>query len=139
VPLAAVALYVNLGAPMVPSQPFAARQGEPALAGEELARLNTRLAELEAKVAADPRDLESWVEIARLNAAHDRFRPAADAFEKAYELSGRAPAIAVDRAEVLVLADRGVVGARAQDLFRDGLADEPRNPRAMFYLGLARV
>lgn len=137
VPLAALALYVNLGAPMVPAQPFAARQGEQA--GEQLAKLDARLAELQAKVEADPRDLESWIALARLSAAHDRYREAADAFGRAYELSGQAPTLAVDLAEALVMADRGVVGARAQELFKSAIADDPRNPRARFYLGLARV
>ena len=139
VPLAALALYVDLGAPMVPDQPFAARHGQPAIAAEQLAKLTARLAELEAKVKADPRDVESWVEIARLDAAHERYREAADAFGKAYEIAANAPALAIDYAEALVLADRGVVGARAKELFQAGLAAEPRSPRAHFYLGLAHV
>ncbi|MGE5147130.1 MAG: c-type cytochrome biogenesis protein CcmI, partial [Candidatus Eiseniibacteriota bacterium] len=139
VPLAALALYVNLGAPMLPDQPFAARQNKPGGAAAELAALDARIAELDAKVKADPRDLESWSELGHLYAAHERYREAADALGRAYELSGKAPARAVDFAEALVLADRGVVGAEAKELFGAALAADPRNPRAHFYLGLAKV
>ena len=139
VPLAALALYVNLGAPMVPDQPFAARQGQPGGASAELAALEARIAELGNKVKADPHDIESWSELGHLYAAHERYRDAADALGKAYELSGKAPARAVDFAEALVLADRGVVGAEAKQLFGAALTAEPRNPRAHFYLGLAKV
>lgn len=139
VPLAALALYVNLGAPMLPDQPFAARQGKPDSAAAELAALEARIAELNANVKTDPHDVASWSELGHLYAAHERYREAADALGKAYDLSGKAPARAVDFAEALVLADRGVVGAEAKQLFGVALAAEPRNPRAHFYLGLAKV
>jgi cytochrome c-type biogenesis protein CcmH len=138
VPLAALALYVNLGAPMVPDQPFAARQGKPG-AGTELAALEARIAELSAKVKANPNDIDSWSELGHLYTAHERYREAADALGRAYELSGKAPVRAVDFAEALVLADRGVVGAEAKKLFGAALAADPHNPRAHFYLGLGRV
>jgi cytochrome c-type biogenesis protein CcmH len=137
VPLAALALYVNLGAPMVPDQPFASRErGAPAA---EVAALEARIAELTAKLKANPNDIESWTELGHLLGAHERYREAADALGKAYELAGKPPARAVDFAEALVLADRGVVGAEAKALLAEGLAAEPRNPRAHFYMGLARV
>ena len=138
-PLAALALYVNLGAPMVPDQPFAQRQGQPGGPSAEIAALDARIAELNAKVKADPRDVESWTELGHLYGVHERYREAAEALGKAYELAGRPPARAVDYAEALVLADRGVVGAESKQLFAAALAAEPRNPRAHFYLGLARV
>ncbi|HVO13711.1 MAG TPA: c-type cytochrome biogenesis protein CcmI, partial [Alphaproteobacteria bacterium] len=137
VPLAALALYVNLGAPMVPDQPFASRErGTPAA---EVAALEARIAELTAKLKANPDDIESWTELGHLLGAHERYREAADALGKAYELAGKPQARAVDFAEALVLADRGVVGAEAKALLAEGLAAEPRNPRAHFYMGLARV
>lgn len=131
-PLFAGGLYVWLGSPGLPSQPFAARQA-PAV-DKQVAEVLTRL---EAAVKAKPDDLVAWLRLGQANWTLQRWREAADAFGEAWRLAPKRGDIGGAYAEALVHANRGIVTEEARRVFLAVNRADPDNPRARFFLGLA--
>lgn len=131
-PLFAGGLYVWLGSPGMPSQPFAQRK-TPALNKQ----VTDLLARLEAAVKTKPDDRAAWLRLAQANWTLRRWRAAADAFGRAWKLAPDQPDIGGAYAEALVRANRGVVTEAARRAFVTVNKADPRNPRARFFLGLA--
>lgn len=136
-------IYLRIGAPDVPDQPYAARGAERALAAADgnggQADLDKNAAELEAKLKAKPDDAETWLLFARTEAALSHWQKSADAFRRAMALSGDRPDIAAAYGEMLVLAADGIVTPGARDAFTAALARDARNPVARYYLGLGKA
>lgn len=135
---AALGLYFLVGAPGAPDRPLAARQTELERArGEQNKVLESRAAELAARLAAAPDNQAGWMQLAQMQQSLGRDQDAVDSYRRAYTLSGGAPEIASALGEALVLAAQGQVTPEAKTLFEGALEREPREPRARFYLGLA--
>jgi cytochrome c-type biogenesis protein CcmH len=109
VPLFALGLYLNMGAPGLPAAPFVARStpgaGPAAAAADETKAVAQMIATLRARLAQQPDDPEA------LSALGEALTRQAD----------------------------GVVTPEAQGLLRRSLSKSPDDPRAMFYLGLAEA
>jgi cytochrome c-type biogenesis protein CcmH len=142
VPLAALLLYVRLGSPMLPDQPFAERQrtAAPSLAGNA-AHLDMQeaLDKLRAHLRQHPDDLTGQLLLARSELGLGRYQEAAEAYGHAAELSGQRPDISGDWGEAQVLAAAGVVTPAAHEAFTTALKDPEGAPRARYYLALARL
>lgn len=138
-PLAAIAVYLPTGEPNLPAQPFASRD---AGAREALAARAAAVDALRAEVAADPSDLEGWLDLARANIDLERFDAAVDAYARAIGLLDDRPALRAEVtaawAEMLVVTNSGIVSREAREAFREVLAENPDNPRARHYLALER-
>lgn len=129
----AVALYLGTGRPDLPGQPFAARQaGGARIAAADIAAMAARL-------EASPDDLAGWIELARAYRGVERFADAARAFARARDLAGDRPIILSAYGEALTMAAGGRVTQEAKAAFDAVLARQPGDPRARFYLGLARA
>jgi cytochrome c-type biogenesis protein CcmH len=124
VPAAAALLYLALGSPGIPDEPYAER-GIRALAA---------LAE-EAK--AHPDSDAAWSRLARAEAAAGHWQKSAEAYREAMRLTRGRPDVATSYGEMLVMAADGTVTPRAQEAFAAALARDPKNPAARFYLALA--
>ena len=137
VPLATLALYLAVGAPGVPDIPLAER--EKAMQAAGMPDLDRAIAQLEERLKAKPDDLGGWLLLARTYAALRRYAPASQAYQRAAALSGGRPDILSAYAEALVMREGGSVTEEARGLFADVHAKAPEEPRARFYLGLAKA
>src|SRR5690606_23747482 len=108
-PVFAGGLYVWLGSPGVPSQPFAARRDAPVDP-----RVAQVLERLEAAVAAKPDDLSAWLQLGQAHWSLQRWPEAAESFGRAWKLAPKRSDIGSAHAEALVRASRGVVTRAAQ-------------------------
>lgn len=133
-PLAAMAIYIPLGRPSLPSQPFAERKPEQRVPAEVL----TAVAKLEAALTKNPDDLGGWGLLAQTYAAMDRIDDAAKAWRQVLRLSPDDASVKAALAEALTIAADGVVGEEAVRLFTDAVAADPMDARARYYLGVAR-
>ncbi len=135
-PVLAIAIYVQQGQPGLPGAPFASREQE---RGRDVAALQARIAELQARVEAAPHDADAWLVLAQaLRGAH-QFAAAADAFAQIVALGRSDAPILAAQGEMLTLAAGGVVTPAARAAFQTALNREPREPRARYYVGLAAL
>lgn len=134
-PLAALLIYIQIGRPELPSVPFAQQQAQrPPVPPQVL----DALAKLEQKLQEDPNDLQGWTLAAQTYAAMGRHEEAAEAYRKAAGLSQGDPELVSSFAEAMVMANDGIVGEEALRAFEAVQEQDAGNPRAAFYLGLAR-
>ncbi|WP_405238782.1 tetratricopeptide repeat protein [Lentisalinibacter orientalis] len=95
------------------------------------------IAELAASLEENPDDVEGWKFLGRSYRAQERYREAARAFERAYELADDDPAVMLDLGEAILFADSTAITGRAGQLFENALQLAPNNARALWYAGLA--
>jgi cytochrome c-type biogenesis protein CcmH len=135
-----LALYLEIGSPGAVQtgalQSAAAGRHPSDVDGMEFARL---VEQLQAKLKENPRDVDGWLLLARSERTIDKLPEAAEAYLRALALSGGRPDIASAYGELLIEIAQGVVTPAALDLFHQALAREPGEPRARFYLGLAKA
>jgi len=98
--------------------------------------------ELRAHLEAQPGDARGWVIYARRQAERDRFDEAAQAYERAIELSSRVardPAVWCDYADALAMARGGSLEGRPRELLERALALDSTHPKALEMAGSAEV
>jgi cytochrome c-type biogenesis protein CcmH len=139
-------LYLELGRPGLPDEPLlrippapaAIDTDEPApsAALQPLADAAKRLA---AKLDANPSDAAGWAQLGDLYLSLQRFEEAATALEQAIQ-QGADPTLTQSRyGEALTQMAEGQVTPDAAAALRKGLAANPTDPRARFYLALAQA
>jgi len=144
VPLGAVAFYMYLGQPELRDQPLAQRQQMQQQAQDQGQGADTRaramelLAQLEARLKDNPKDIEGWLILAQVYEAMNRFTDAATAYEKVVNLTDRHPEPLTAWAEALIMAEQTVVTAQASELLKEIKTKDPSEPRSYFYLALER-
>lgn len=131
-PLAGVMLYLTLGAPQLPGQPFAARQAALPPATPELMALRQH-------VASHPDDAEAWLALARLALDQQRLEESLDGFRRALALGKSTPELYADYGRALILFHDGDVSDDTKAVFEKALALNPKEPTARFFLALARA
>lgn len=139
-PILSGLLYLHLGRPELPGQPFAQRAEERrALAARDegpMPSVGAMIGRLEERVAAAPEDLEGWLRLGNAYAMADRFEPAADAYRRAIELRADVAPLHAALAEALTLDAGGIVTGQAQAAIERALELDPKEPRARFYQAL---
>ena len=130
VPLAVLGLYLGLGAPGTPSQPFAERPQAPA--GDMLQLAQT----LSQRLAREGGNRDDWLLLSRTYAQLERYGEAANAARRALE-QGEDPETLGFIGEMLVAVAGGQVTAEARQAFARSLELQPNNPRALYFSGLA--
>lgn len=137
VPAATVGVYLFLGTPGAPSQPFAERRTTPDAATQTapaMAQIAERLTE---RLAAAPDDREGWILLARTYTELRRFADAARAYGQAIEAGFDEAEMFAARGEALIAAADGTVVPKARQAFAAALERNPDQPRARYYAGLA--
>jgi cytochrome c-type biogenesis protein CcmH len=134
IPLAAIAAYLQTGAPGLPAQPIAVRQAAPPV-NPELAKL---IGAVEARLKDNPKDGHGWDAIAPVYLRLARYAQAADAYARANRLLGESPKRLAGLAEALMLAERGRVSAQARAALEKLVALEPGHVQARFWLAFAK-
>jgi cytochrome c-type biogenesis protein CcmH len=137
-PAGALALYLHLGQPDLPSMPWSPDSPIVKAAAEraEFSALADRLA---ASLAADPGHPDGWLLLGKTYRGLERFADSAAAYAQAIAHGAKGPDVQADYGETLVFADDGQVGAKAATAFQAALKEDAANPRARFYLALARA
>jgi cytochrome c-type biogenesis protein CcmH len=134
-PILAVPLYVQLGAPEYADQNFSTRMDANPTAGqEEIAKLIERV---EQRLKQRPDDAEGWAVIAPIYFRMGRVDDSLKAYAKAIEFhKGDLPQksrLMADRAEIIVAAASGKVSAEAASAFSAALGLDKDNQKALFY------
>jgi cytochrome c-type biogenesis protein CcmH len=141
-PVLAAVLYLSLGAPGVPDQPFARRlDGWKAMSRTDPGQLDAAqmAAVLETIVKDRPRDAEPLTYLARAQAAAGNPAAAAVSLRKAIRLEPKDPDLYVDLGVIQNTAGQGEETVDAQASFRQALALDPRNATARYHLARARI
>ncbi len=141
VPLAAGAVYLWFGNPAVDSQPFAERQREAlpsAGGGEPLADVDTMMARLRERLAEQPDDLQGWINLGRAAFVLGDYAEAVSAYGRAVALDGALGQLHSALGEAHVMLAGGIVTEAARRALEAALARDPTDPRARFYLALAK-
>ncbi|HTN97100.1 MAG TPA: c-type cytochrome biogenesis protein CcmI [Nordella sp.] len=133
VPVAALALYMTIGAPGRPDMPLKERL-ENAIANNDVQAL---MAKAEAHLAEQPDDLRGWEVLAPLYRGSERYEDAAKAYFNIIRLKGPDAETYADYGEMLVFANAGLVPKEAAAAFAEGLKLDMKSPKARFYAGLA--
>jgi cytochrome c-type biogenesis protein CcmH len=135
IPAGGVALYGVMGAPQIPSVPFAERAGEQA----EAAELAAAVRQLRERLEADPEGgpTEGWMVLARSLGGMGRHRDAADAYARVTERPNATSATFSLYAEALIAAEDGIVTPRAEAAIDRARAMDPSNPAGAFYKAVA--
>jgi len=95
------------------------------------------VAQLEARLRANPGDLEGWRMLGRSYLVSNRFDQAVAAYEKASSLTGGKNAeIELDLAEALVLTEKPAAQAKARGIIDAALAADENNQKALWYSGV---
>jgi cytochrome c-type biogenesis protein CcmH len=153
-PATAAGIYLALGAPAVPDEPYAVRGPERALAAAQGQHRDVAgaIAALEQELNAHPDDAEKWLLLARSAATLGQWQKRGrsspkntaatqnhhhPAYQKALALTKNRPDIASAYGEMLVFAADGIVTPRAQEAFTAALARAPKDMAARYYLALA--
>jgi cytochrome c-type biogenesis protein CcmH len=117
----------------VPSVPFADRQLQDP-ADREFARLVEQLSE---RLAENPEDSRGWLLLARSYSSLGRYTESAGAYRQAIDRGRNEAEVQASLGEVLVAANRGLVVPEAGRAFAAALEQDPGNPRARYYAGVA--
>jgi len=134
VPVCALLLYFDLGAPDLPGFPFRERSAQ---TGDRTPELKVVASQLRKHLEGNPTDLQALWMLGSTYTQLGEYARAMQVYEKALVLDGGNAELIAARAETLVLAARGVVSPDARQAFEDVLRREPKNPRAQFYLAVA--
>ena len=142
-PSAALVAYIVIGTPELPNLPYAerdiaaeTRQVAERRRAQELEALAQKLAK---RLQTEPDNLQGWMLLSNYHATSGRTAEALTAIKKAHDLAPDNPYVLLQYAEALIPTQNNIVSAQASDLFNKALAADPRNPRARYYLALAKA
>lgn len=116
--------------------------GEASLAGageDAMHAMDDAVQTLRTRLAANPEDAEGWQLLGRTYMTTQNFSGAANAFSHAIQVLGpEAPStLRADYAEAMVFTEEGALQGGSKEVFEAVIADDPDNPKALWYLGLA--
>lgn len=141
VPLLAFGLYVVLGAPMLPDQPYAARADKIKEMQDQGEMIRNMVASLTAKLEKNPNDGKGWGMLGRSLRVLGQKDQAINAYRKAIALL---PADTISRMELagLLLEDipqGAVLPPEFVGLMREVLAVDPDNMDALYFAGIGAM
>lgn len=134
IPVLAVPLYLTLGRPGAPDQPFAART-DINRADIDLRRL---VARLDAHLAESPGDAKGWELALPVYVRLSRFDDAAVAATRLIELKGESADRLTTLAEIQLYRNQGVADDETRRLLDRALELAPGNAKARYYIALGR-
>lgn len=134
-------LYWRMGAPGLPDEPLAEREGERAqrdAAQAQLAQIKAMVAGLAERLKSTPDDLEGWLRLGRSYAVLGQAEDAAAAFAQAERLRPNDPAVLLAEAQALMAGHKVTdpISDEAVALLKRVATIDPGNPAAIWYLGL---
>ena len=146
-PIAAALVYLFVGAPEMPDFPLAsrpdvretaARVSAEARLREQIPDLDAAIARLEERLRREPDDRQGWLMLGRTYMTLDKYAEAAAAFARAHVLD-RDPRTAIEEVEAMIMASNSAVPPLALKILAEVLEQDPREPRARYYIGVAKA
>ncbi len=146
-PVSASVFYLFNGAPGMPDHPLASRTDirESAAKVSAEAHLRAQIPDLDAAVARledrlrrEPGDAHGWLMLGRTYMTLEKYAEAAAAFALAHSLD-RDPGTAIEEVEAMILANNRAVPPLALKVLAEVLEQDPREPRARYYVGVAKA
>jgi cytochrome c-type biogenesis protein CcmH len=136
VPVGSTLLYLRLGTPTMSDMPLASRELDraPTIAPQEILDM---VAGLEARLEANPDDVQGWLMLGRSTLTLERTEDAIAAYRRARELAPEEPEAITGLAEALLARSLGVVTPEVRQLMFRLAELQPGDPRPPFYMGLA--
>jgi cytochrome c-type biogenesis protein CcmH len=139
VTLAGTGLYLAIGKPAVKAAPgTATAQTAAGSDGSPHDNPDAVIAQLEAQMQQHPDNAEGWRMLGWSYLQTGRNAEAAEAYGKAAALDPKNADYLSAQGEATVLAAQGTVTPAAQGIFRKALAADAQDPRARYYLAVAR-
>jgi len=142
VPLAALGLYQHLGSPQKSDLPYASRSFTPPQSADQ-AKANAEMVRLvdalQKRMAENPDKLDGWLLLGRSLVTMERFQDASNAFKRAFQLDASRADIATNVAETAFMAAGGKFDREARNYFQQAQKINPREHKALYYLGLDLV
>ncbi len=135
VPILSLGIYLAIGSPELPDEPFAPRI---AGAASDLS-LDALVLKVEQHLKQQPGDVSGWEVLAPAYIRQRNFQAAVTAWSRAIALGGETAARLAARGEAEVFAADGSLTAGAREDFAQAVKLEPSEPRAQYYLGLADI
>jgi len=138
-PVLAMGLYLYLGSPGAPDQPFNVRlktwtQADPGqLTAQQLAAV------LEPVVASHPGDATPLIYLARAQAAYGNLPAATQTLRKATRLAPKQAELWADLGQLLVMQNQGQENDASGSAFRQALLLDPTLPSARYHLARAKI
>jgi cytochrome c-type biogenesis protein CcmH len=132
-PVGAAGLYLALGSPTLPGQPHAERNVVP----PEMQTVERLVAQVEARLEADPKDGRGWEVLAPVYLRMGRFADAVKARRNALALNGETADRQADLGEALIAFGNGVVTAEAKTALERAVALDANHVKARYFLGVA--
>jgi cytochrome c-type biogenesis protein CcmH len=136
---AAAGLYLVVGHPETPDQPFAKRLADWRAADPATLEPAKIAAVLEGVAAERPNDPEPLVFMAKARAAAGDMAGAEQALRKAVRIAPKRADIWSLLGETFVIETEGQIGPDAKLAFGQALKADPADVRARYYLGRARI
>lgn len=130
-PSVALACYLGVGSPDQPDMPIGLRRTD------VQAQLAGAIPDIEAHLAANPDDGHGLERAAAIYLHSGRFQDAARAYKAALRVLGENAQDRATLGQALVMAANGALTAEARDSFDRALVDDPKQPIARFFQGIA--
>jgi cytochrome c-type biogenesis protein CcmH len=138
VTLAGTGLYLKIGRPDVKAANGVAATAPVGADGSPHGDASTVIAQLETQMQQHPDNAEGWRMLGWSYLQTGRNAEAAEAYGKAAAIDPTNADYLSAQGEATVLAAQGTVTPAAEGAFRKALAADPADPRARYYLGVAR-
>ena len=132
-PVGATALYMVLGSPQLPGQPLAARMASV----QQDRSIQNLVTQVETHLERNPNDVRGYEVIAPVYLRMGRFADAVNARRKVIALAGESSERQSDLGEALAAQGNGVVTVDAKAAFGRALELDPKNVKALFFIGIA--
>jgi len=132
-PIGAVVLYMALGSPQLPGQPLAERMATV----RQDRSIQNLVAQVEAHLERNPNDVRGYEVVAPVYLRMGRFADAVNARRKVIALAGENSERQSDLGEALAAQGNGVITVDAKAAFERALALDPKNTKALFFIGIA--
>lgn len=138
VPLVALPLYLLLGIPYLPDQPYSGRAAQLAEMKERAATIQGMVERLAERLKQDPSDGKGWAMLARSYRALGLAEEAKDAYRNAIRLLADDAQSRVELAILLLEEAEGdALPDEAVGLMEEVLALNPDQPDALYFTGLS--
>ena len=138
VPLAAVLLYLQLGAPaaLEPQAQVQAAAPQGHAGGDSTATMEQLVASLAAKLQQEPENPEGWFMLGRSYMSMGRYPDAAEAFQRVLEQVGDEPNVMLRYADALAMTQGGKIAGKPFELIKKALLLKPDDATGLWLAGL---
>jgi cytochrome c-type biogenesis protein CcmH len=136
VPLLTFGLYAKLGSPDAAKLAAAGTHDASSFSDKQILGMVDSLAE---KMKNNPDDAQGWALLGRSQRMLERWPQAAQAFERANQLSPNDAPLLADYADMLAVTQQGNLNGKPFDLILQALKADPENRKALALAGTAEL